>query len=69
MAGELASLDILGFGEGSTVRPSILFPSYLKDRNGDRVGQLAALRTPAAGKGFDLNIKVLRVAEYCNSGS
>lgn len=69
MAGKLASLDLLGLGEGSAARPSILFPSCLKDRDGGGVRQPATLGTHAAGKGLDLNIKVLKMTEDRNSSS
>lgn len=69
MAGKLASLDLLGLGEGSTARPSILFPSCLKDRDGGGVRQPATLGTHTAGKGLDLNIKVLKMTEDRNSSS
>jgi hypothetical protein len=65
---KLASLDLLGLGEGSSARSSILFPSlYLKDRHGGGVEQPATLGTHAAGKGLDLNSKVLKMTEDCNS--
>lgn len=69
LTGKLASLDLLGLGEGSTARPSILFPSCLKDRDGGGVRQPATLGTQAAGKGLDLNIKVLKMTEDRNSSS
>lgn len=69
LTGKLASLDLLGLGEGSTARPSILFPACLKDRDGGGVRQPAALGTHAAGKGLDLNIKVLKMTGDRSSSS